>query len=186
MTLKDYLHISEDVFTLSNEFLYITHHYGDEYVLNLKTKQKFHNHIIEDTNKSLATLFNVPLYEFHYQELKHKDHLVYFEKVEPVNHDLDLWAFIATETFVGSECKLQLKYGIQQEQGGKVTFEVLRKEKVNSDLQTYGESANVPQIKITTIAIHAQTIACDLVPVQPIGEPERITFQMDTWEDFEP
>ena len=73
MTLKEYLGIDDNQFTISNEYLFIHHKDGEEFVMNLKTKKSLNNHNIEDTSKSLANLFNIPIKHDHFNALTHNN-----------------------------------------------------------------------------------------------------------------
>lgn len=190
MTLKHYLNIAENKFTFSNDFLFISHNYGEEYVLNLKTKEKFHNPEIKDTKKSLATIFNIPLTTNHYQEFKYKDKIVYFELVEGINQEVEIWGFLARETSLGATCYKQLKYGIQQESGGLTdTYEILRKERVDINFKTYDHSIDIPQIRIIDpMGSNTQMMHLTLA-VQPTAQLEyldlNLSINVDNWEDIE-
>jgi hypothetical protein len=92
MTIKEFLNIKDDNFTLSNEHLYIYHNNNNELILTHHNKKKFTNPNISHQNSSLAHHFQIPITPNHNNTLIHKDLIIYQEIYEQYETDyLDIY-----------------------------------------------------------------------------------------------
>lgn len=145
MTLKEYLHIQDDIFTISNEFIFINHHKGEEFVLNLKTKRKHTNPIILDRTNSLTRLLEIPIHDGYTQELYHNDKLVYHEKLTLEPPQSPYIGLSISKAHIGTIAGT-LIYSIQKEDDGNYKHQ--RKENVGANMRPFGTSTECLQIRI--------------------------------------
>lgn len=85
MTLKEYLGIEDNNFTINSDHLYIYHNNGNELVLVLPTKQKIHNPNIPTHTTPLTQFFQIPITKSHNIILRHNNKTIYKEIIQPPN-----------------------------------------------------------------------------------------------------
>jgi hypothetical protein len=184
MTLKEYLGIDDNQFTISNEYLFIHHKDGEEFVMNLKTKKSFKNHNIEDTSKSLANLFNIPITNDHFNALTHNNLTIYKEIYKHIPNNGIFYK--------GSEHSLHYHFQIQPytdrlgNQLDNITtpknfnYKINKKETLNNNLTPTGYIENVWNSGFNSNLVYAPYLTATQMP----NTTQTIEFTLDSLPPF--
>lgn len=144
MDIREYLDINQNYFTIYNESIYIHYNKGNNFILNLITKERFNNLFIPSKKNSLARIINIPLTLTHNLLLHHDNKLIYKEKIKSniqfIEPDYAIW-------FPINERKIEhkLEYYINEEETNY--FTIARSEKLDNNLKPYGKSKTLFQLR---------------------------------------
>jgi hypothetical protein len=200
MTIKEFLNINDDNFTLSNEHLYIYHNNNNELILTHHNKNKFTNPNISHQNSSLAHHFQIPITPNHNNTLIHKDLIIYQEIYEQYETDYLDGTYYELKPKIIHQLNIKLHPNpkkvnptnpnmiIQniEDRWAEIIYpshKIKLTELLTDSLITTGNFTDMNFSSIFPIATRpvARLIPTEQVPV--MEPPTNIRFTADTWQD---